>query len=646
MQNFPSRQRSEFGENSLSIVYAQYLRSEPFSPAIFEGFTSLRVLTYSASIPMIVKMLAQFDTVDCIFGYEGVLHDLSVILACQKDICEQLLTEIKGLDDGRKRFILEKVHQGKARFFVVKDAIAHSKIYLLEGDNKRRVLVGSANLSIRAFSGKQAETLIIFDNNEPAWNYYQHLYSVARQGATNEISQDTLTREEITLEDIPLLREAQQSKTGITVFLNTDTTTATIPRIIHTVEKLAVRYKTPQTLPKLKNGQIQITPEVVGKIVQLVRSQKREDLAQEPTWFSIHQDTRKVLLSGKEISLSPNWADVQSDVQYLIEYFENFQHGFHGDVAQQQKDYFLFMCWLYLSPFVCDLRNRALVEDAGYILDFPLFAVLYGKSNCGKTRLLETLVKSMFGQYAFVDKSHFTRSHLRDLLYTSKRFPIVFDDVDKVRFTQHAPDIIKDETIMLEEYPAFVLSMNAEDHSFSTEIHKRCLILYTKASLPDYTEAARALDKRVRFLQLKISTALYREYLRRILDRFVTEPLLPDMLKFSSEILTSIFTEATASPLPVWCTVISMNEYQGRKYEKIRAELLKLYETNPKLWQIGRNEIILRLQLFEAVGLRKDIPDWVLKEGSKAGNIVLDRKHLEDFLGISFKPRWLRFFRR
>ncbi len=250
----------------------------------------------------------------------------------------------------------------------------------------------------------------------------------------------------------------------------------------------------------------------------------------------------------------------------------------------------------------------------------------------------------MFGYFSFVDKSYFTRVNLRNLLHTARRFPAVFDDVEKKRFTEYAADIIKDEATILEEYPPFVLSMNAEDHSFSTEIRKRCLILYTRASLPDNTDASKVLFQSVKKIQQRISTALYREYLRRVLGRLANEPLPTDILSFSSEILTTIFREATSEPLPDWCGVVSIKDYQGRKYEKIQTELLKLYETSPKLWEVRRYEVILRITQNESFGLRREIPDWLLKEGSKGGNIVLDRKQLEEFLGISFKRGWRRFF--
>jgi hypothetical protein len=346
------------------------------------------------------------------------------------------------------------------------------------------------------------------------------------------------------------------------------------------------------------------------------------------------------MLSGIEIPLGLDEAGVRADVSHFIAYFENFRNGFLGDVEQHQRDFFMFMCWLYASPFVCSLRNHAAIER-DYIFDYPLFAILYGKSNCGKTRLIETVMKSMFGYPQFIDKGQFTRGNLRGLLHTTKRFPVVFDDVEKKRFTDHASDIIKDETFVLEEYPAFVLSMNAEDHSFSTEIRKRCFILYTQASLPDHSEDARRLYKSVQNIQKDITTALYHEYMRRALDRFVEEPYPSDLLQFSSEILTQIFAESTSHTLPEWCCVSSIRQYQERKYDKVQRDLRKLYETNPDVWEIRQQEVILTVQQFESVTMKREIPDWILREGSRAGKLVLDRKPLEEFMGISFRRRTL-----
>ncbi len=45
----------------LQLVHARFKRSEPFSWELFAGYDSLRVMTCSASIPAIVRMLSDFS---------------------------------------------------------------------------------------------------------------------------------------------------------------------------------------------------------------------------------------------------------------------------------------------------------------------------------------------------------------------------------------------------------------------------------------------------------------------------------------------------------------------------------------------------------------------------------------------------------
>lgn len=634
--------------NSLHVVYARFERAEPFSFDLFVGFTSLRVLTYSASVGMIFRLLNQFEQLECIFGYEGVIQDFTTILGFQKALCDSLHTAVLGLDDTRKGFILQKISEGKARLLVVKDAIAHSKIYLLESPTRRRVIVGSANLSERAFSGKQAETILVFDNDDAAWQHYTYEYEVVRGGATNEVALDTILQAEIVVEDLPVLQAACAATSGITIYTHTDpqAEAVRVPSVLRAVERFTSTYHAViQPVLKPRHGQVQINREVVGKIVHQVKNQKRDTPEREPIWFSINRETHKVLLAGKEYPLAADPVQVQSDVACLIDYFENFKQGFYGDVAQHQRDYFMFTSWFYFSPFICDLRNQA-IKDRQYIFDYPLFAILYGKSNCGKTSLIQTVMRSMFGDWTIEEKTTFTRTYLRDLLVNRRRFPVVFDDVEKRRFDDHAIDLIKDETFVYPEYPAFVLSMNAEDQSFASEIRKRCLVLYTRTSLPDHSAAAKQLYGSIRDIQRRMTTALYREYLHRMLVRLDPEPVALDLLALSSGILVGIMREASPGPLPAWCTMISIAEYQSRKHEKIRAELVKLHQTNGQAWDVRRDEVILKVQSFESHVLRREIPDWLIKEGSKGGNIVLDRAPLEEFLGISFGRRWRLPFRR
>ncbi len=133
----------------LSIVRAYGSGVEPFDMNLFTGFTSMKALTYTASIRMIVGLLRdyEYDDFECVFGHEGILRpDLSDVLAFQTAVDEQLSKAFVGVQtsDERRQALFDLVATDRARFFVVKDKIAHAKIYLLERDDLRRVVVGSS----------------------------------------------------------------------------------------------------------------------------------------------------------------------------------------------------------------------------------------------------------------------------------------------------------------------------------------------------------------------------------------------------------------------------------------------------------------------------------------------------------------------
>ena len=151
------------------------------------------------------------------------------------------------------------------------------------------------------------------------------------------------------------------------------------------------------------------------------------------------------------------WDDAEAgvDARLLVDYFGNYQDNFEGDVQRLQRDYFTLWSWLYFSPFMCDLRSLALIRD-GDVIRYPTFAIVFGKSNCGKSSVIDTLMTAMFGKVNTVDKRSFTAGRLRGLQQAYRRFPVVFDDIGRTAFRTHGLDIIKDElSPPVEEYPGF-----------------------------------------------------------------------------------------------------------------------------------------------------------------------------------------------
>ena len=667
-----SRTQSE----GLEVVYARASGSERFHrDSLFGGFTSMSALTYTPSIPMILALLRDYDYEDfeCIFGHNGILsRDAADLLGFQAVVDEKLnkgFVGIKGLSVERKKFIYDRAVDESARFFVVKDTIAHAKIYLLEREGLRRVVVGSANLSETAFSGRQAETLIAFDNDDVAWDHYRQQYDAVRNIASSRVPlrEQPIPAEILPIEETASLKDAERSNNGVSIFVPSEEDNEpeySVPRVLSQVEhiKPARRQALADIRPDRK-GIIKFTSSIVKQMTRIRTSS--HEYEGPKTYLSYNGNVFS--LSGQKLSLDVDPSQVSSDVGAWLEFFGNYENGFVGDIARLQRDYFTFMCWFYFSPFMCDLRNAAL-RRSRFSFDQPMFAVLYGQSNCGKSSLIETLMASMFSHPRIVETQYFTRRNLRGLQDSYKRFPVVFDDVTRDRFSRHAPEIIKDETITYSEYPCFALSMNADARSFLPEIVKRCLMIYTRTSLPgDDPTARRRLQRSVASIRERLTTALYRSYLEHMLTEM--DELLKsdgpegdevDALELSSVVLCRIFQEnlPPGAEMPAWCSPMTLSEYQERAFERPRLILTNLLhsdkysgERKPAAgsWTITGDTVVIAVDIMASSRMKSDIPDWILEDtASVADQIVLKRDRLESFLNRRVKrpSRWLSLLGR
>ncbi len=643
----------------LRVVSAQFLDEQKFNWDLFNGYDSLRVLTYSASIKAIVRMLDtySFTSFECVFGYESILHDIKDILSFQKVVVGDTRAAIMGLKDERHIHILEKVQMGQAQFRVLRKYIAHAKLYLLSNINGHtRVIIGSANLSERAFSGNQPETLVKFDDDEKAWHHYNRMFDEIRNSASDEIPlpKDRISKAEIEISETPVMADA--STTLVIEAPSAEETEVTAPIQVSRIEKVvaAIGPRISAAIPAMRNGTQRITPEIKRVIsrISLVKSAEEADTR----YLSFDRTNRSAMLSGEPFPLEWNADSVRVDATLLLDYFKNYEGAFEGNVARLQQDYFSLMAWLYFSPFICDTRSLALLQDSD-VIRYPSFAIIFGKSNCGKTSLVDTLMTSMFGYAHTVDKRNFTTSNLRGLQQGYKRFPVVFDDIGRRAFNNHGRDMIKDEMQPpVTEYPGFILSMNAEPQSFSDEVVKRSMMIYTTTALPPHNEELRQrLQGKIQEMRRGLTGHLYRRYLAETMDRIDDERLPDDWLALSSGVLSSIISDAIGGSSPHWCRTITWFDYAEKRYDRVKARLDNLLRASahaknegevPNGWKIEGDKVIVWEQR-DAFGRRgfdwEDVPSTLIdEEAGGGGRTVLHRASLEEFLGRGLRQlrRW------
>ncbi len=647
--------------SGLRVVKAGFIEEDPFDWSLFGGFSSLKVLTYSASAAAIVKMLDDFsfDEFECVFGCEATLGNMVDVLAFQKVVVEETRVAIMGLKDERHRSILQKIASGQAGFRVLRSSVAHAKLYLLANGGRTRVIVGSANLSERAFSGRQPETLVVFDNDAAAWDHYSRMFDAIRDSGSDEVPlpEERIKRAEIEVPETPVLSETS-STVIITPVPATEAEVST-PMQVKRIEKVAAVLKPRLSAanPPMRGGKQRITPTIKRELSR-IRLVKTTDEAVS-RYLSIDRLNRTAVISGEPFPLEWGAEYVARDANLLLDYFSNYQGAFEGDVAMLQRDYFTFMAWLYFSPFICDLRSIAYLHDSD-VIRYPTFAIIFGKSNCGKTSLVDTLMTSMFGRAHTVEKQSFTAARLRALQHAYKRHPVVFDDIGRPAFNRHGKDLIKDEyPPQIEEYPGFVLSMNAEPHSFPDEIVKRSLTIYTTTALPAHDEQLRQrLQTRIQQIRGELTNHLYRRYLVEVMDLLEDDPLPEDWLATSSNVLSAILAESSKADPPAWCRQARWLGYADKRYDRVRNRVLSLLRQPAYVkregdtangWTIEGDKVVVWEQrdAFGRSGFDwNDLPSTLIDEAASSGNrTVLHRNSLEKFLGQRLRPRrswWIR----
>ena len=652
----------------LRVARARFESESKFSWSLFDGYDRIRILTYSAGVSAIVRLLDRhgFSDFECVFGCEATLRTLKDIIAFQQIAIGDTRAVIKKLSDERHAFILSRVREGQARFRVLRKQIAHAKLYLLENteSGKTRALVGSANLSETAFGGRQSETLVCFDEDDSAWGHYLGMYESIRDQASDEmpLPSERVEKAEIRLHEVPVLDPTDHSTLVID---STDTEQQqgnvvhiNVPAQIERIEKMkaAIPSVVANIIPSPRNGKQQITREIRRQIVReyrrirIVQSEEEADHSE----LSIDRDTKSVSLFGEPFSLEPDLAAARRDAELLVEFFGNYEGTFEGGmgVERLQWDYFILWSWLYFSPFMCDMRTLA--GHDGDIFRFPSFAIVYGKPSCGKSSLIETLMTSMFGKDYQIDKDGFTKGRLRAIQHAYKRFPAVFNDIGKRAIRNHGEDVIKDETPpLVAEYPCFVLSMNQELKAFPDQIVKRSLMIYTTTALPSYKESLRhELHLKIQEIRRGLSTHLYRQYLKGVLNRLDETPKPEDWLEFSSTVLSGLIADLLDDSPPKWCAPIRWNEYADKRHERVKAQLEHLLRraTNMKKegdlstgWILEGDKVIV-IEQTDTFGRREfdweNVPSTLIDDNaSVGGRTVLNRVELEEFLNRKLDSR-------
>ena len=612
---------------SLHVLWPELGRVEPFSLDLMKGYETFRAATYTPSVPAIVKLLGQADWkhFDVLFGSERLAKASGAadVVMLQGVIQNEKASAFVGarFSDDKQAALADAVDEGRVRLSIMSGGISHAKIYLLKGERGRRAMAGSANLSLAALTGRQAETLFAWDDNDFIFNSLSEILDAleAREPIPMDLEEltekDAMPARVVDAIDLPAVRFAAKEKRPVAIY------TSPPDEYEGGVTELVVRnqFMGRAEMPARSN----ITGGG-GDIVRLeaatLKAIRRETIVHKADGENgfqrlVRVDGGAFVYNDRPVERPVDMEGVARDAFIIRQYWRGFDE-FPRGASIVKRVYFGFMGWLYFAPFMANLKRRMQKLGGGEYTRTQMMAVLYGGSNSGKTSLSEFLMASMMGVQRKHSNSQFTsKSFLQDV-GNPGLYPLFYDDVEESRFMgggSQSGKIAKEYDKLPVEMawcPVSVISANAEARHFDDAFRKRTAFFFVGSSIP---VSDTALNERTAAMMADIRNRIgqdfYAEYLYRMankIDRLSEDKLERfDYMWESTSLIRELLIESQTGEerLPTWA-----------------------------IEPVGKNGILEISQ--DAV--RKSIDNFpeeiVIREFSQGGVVTIDGERLQAFM--------------
>ena len=331
---------------------------------LFSGFDTLYAITYSSGIDFVYRLIDLFEQAEILFGCDEVIsYSLQEVMAYQCKMVERMRDTASKM----KLDLVSRIENGTLRFYVARSVLSHEKLYLLSAkDGRKRVIMGSANLSRSAFGGYQRENICYVDG-DAAYDWYWDCYCQLREDCTDQIAKETLlcADDGANLEELPIAKTIKAKKA--LVLQPTEEAKEEV-RFVLDVKNLA--SKLAPSVPKPdKKGKVMLSPEKMKSIRrQVVAAQTQEkELQSEYPQLEVFPDEMVVRLNGINLDLHPSTQEIEKDVSLFLKYMAGYEK-FHGDVTGMQRRYFEFANWFFCSPFMGRQPGEWIIGKPGYLM--------------------------------------------------------------------------------------------------------------------------------------------------------------------------------------------------------------------------------------------------------------------------------------
>lgn len=327
----PAQEQMKFQHsNKLDVVKMEFAGAETMTwQELFSGFDALHAITYSSGISFIYHLLDLFEQAEVIFGCDEVLsYSLQEVMAYQCKTIERM-RETAGK---MKLDLVSRMEQETLRFYVARNILSHEKLYLLSAkDGRKRVIMGSANMSFSAFGGKQRENICYLDGDR-AYDWYWDCYCQLREDSTDQIAKESLlcADDGEHLEELPISRTILAKKALVLQPVEDNREEV---RFVLDIKNLAAKLAPSVPKPD-KKGKLLLSPEKIKAVRRQVvaNREKERDLRNEYPQLEVFPDEGIAKLNDAVLDLSPPREEIEKDVGLFFKYMDGYEK-FHGDIS-------------------------------------------------------------------------------------------------------------------------------------------------------------------------------------------------------------------------------------------------------------------------------------------------------------------------
>ena len=662
----------------LTVFRAELLGAEEASwEELFAGYTTLKAITFSSSIEMLLRLADRLADMEVVFGSESILSKEHLALSQASQTIQSygfgdalidqkaLVEALSGLLGRAGAKLLERVVAGTLRFRLLRGRPSHEKLYLLAGPSGHRVLTGSANLGVAAFEGRQAEMHVAFDG-ERAWQMFDAYYQRDWKDSV-PVEPDALVTSRpdgtpaprdapLALDEVPIVRVLNA---GIALV---DQPPRPMPtgfaaEALRQAASIGAELKD-LALPKDKTGRTVVSAASVLRVLRSHQAKPVAELAEERipradidfATGTVHLDGRRWLTAEQHVPAEA----VTNDARILTEYLSSFR-AFFGNGEGAVEIYWAFLVWLYAAPAAPYLRQAAVPVGIDPWV-YPVYAVLFGRSSGGKTLFTRIAARSMFGFEKMIRSGQFTANRALGFRERLGAIPLLIDDVTRDKFTSHVPDLVRTDQEMSAQYAPIVLTTNRDVSTIPPDLTKRMVTCHIDAAIPENRSVTERIARRA---QKEIGTALYRAYLQRLIpevsamraDIDAETETFPDLLARSSQILGELLGQALDT-VPDWARPLGFTDYFGIRHRRFRDQLADMLADAEERISLNRRAGELTISFGgdtnQAGQFARSVPDFVLK-GRFADQVKLDLLALEQEMGFAVERTrawWQRILRR